>query len=94
MSRGNLTGLSDESDPEVVLQLFVKEAHLSIWVSVVVLHSLLVDPPCPITKSRRHPEDLSPRPLLVLLLLFFGELLINRNLRRLSFSPFTSWRLS
>lgn len=82
MSWCDLACFSYEADPKVVLQFLIEKAHLGIRILGIVLHCYIINPLCASTQSSWNSKDLSAGTFLELLLLFFGQLLIDFDHRR------------
>ena len=74
MSWSNFACFSNKTYPDVVLQFLVKEAHFSIWVLIIMLHGGIIDSLGPVAQPCRYPKHLPSGPLLICLLLIFGQL--------------------
>ena len=81
MSRCNLARLGNKAYPTVVLDLFVEERHLGIWVNLVVFHSLVIHPMSSLAETAWHSKYLSSCPLFVLLLILLTHCLVYFYLR-------------
>lgn len=81
MSGSDLACLSNEADPQVILQHLVEEAHFGIRVLVVVLHCDIVYTFCTRTQPGWHTEYLLARTLPILFLFVLAEFLVNLDLR-------------
>jgi hypothetical protein len=89
MSWCYLASFGNEADPKVVLQFLIEKAHLGVRILAIVLHCDIIYPLSAGTQSCGNSKDLSASAFLELLLLFFGELLIDFDLwRHFRFSAF------
>jgi len=81
VSGSDLACLSNEADPQVILQHLIEEAHFGIGVLVVVLHCDIVYTFCARTQPGWHTEYLLTRTLPILFLFVLAEFLVNLDLR-------------
>jgi len=81
VSGSDLACLSNEANPEVILQHLIEEAHFGIRILGVVLHCDIIDTFCASTQPGWHPENLLTSTLPILFLLVFAEFLVNLDLR-------------
>lgn len=94
VARGDLARLSNEADPQVVLELLIEEAHLRVRIHGIVLHGHRVVAPGSVAKPAWHTEDLLPGSFFVLFPLLLGELLVDFDLRGLQVPEASAFALS
>ena len=85
MSRSDFARFCNEADPQVILELLIKEAHFSIGVLSVVLHGDIVGSFCSCTQPTRHSKHLLASTLSILLLVLLGQFFVYHNLWRFEY---------
>jgi hypothetical protein len=81
VTRCDFTCFSNQTYPNVVLELFIKEAHFSIRILGIMLHGIVINSFSSSTKTSGDSEYLLSGSLLVSFLLFLRELFKDFDLR-------------